>query len=152
MSNLGGSYRETFHTSADPDAAAAHFVDLAAIEAATRRAEKVEQVERVGDDALAFVMAPHGHAGTTFQPRYTIRYQRDGRSVRWQTVDGNLRNDGGATFAPAAGGGTTVTVEQTIGLDIQVNRFVAAALSPMVSRMVAPAARRYVEAMLAALA
>jgi hypothetical protein len=123
-----------------------HFADIDRIAAATG---EVERWERIDDQTLHLVLKEQKHGPTTFRPDYVVRYRLYGDDeVAWETVHGNMLSEGRARFAPRADGGTDIHYAHTISLDLPVPGLVARMLQPVVTAMVAPGLRRFVETML----
>src|SRR6476646_1771705 len=94
--------------------------DLAAYPEWVSAAQSVEVLEfhPGGRPASARFVLDAGMLKDTYDLRY--EWARDGKSVRWHLIAGGLQKaqDGAYTLVDAAGGGTSVTYELTVDVNI----------------------------------
>ncbi|MCB9681554.1 MAG: hypothetical protein H6733_08805 [Alphaproteobacteria bacterium] len=145
MARLGGSIDQVFKARTDVATTLAHFADPKAIEAATDRAERIEDL---GGLKLRFHLQPQNHGVYTVTPVYTVQYRIDGATLSWSTLDGNMGSEGTARFTARADGGTDVHYVHRIEIEMPVGGMVAKMLQPVVSRMVTPNLQAYVQHLL----
>lgn len=149
MARLSGELVDTFTTTAPPQVARDHFVDLDAAIAATTQAKVADKLD---DHTVKFTLHPQQHGAYTVEPVYTIRYTAVGDDTAvWETLEGNMGSDGRAVFKPAPGGGTRIEYRHTIGVDLPLPKLVVKMLQPVVAGMVTSNVRVYVKDMIASL-
>ena len=150
MAEFTGTFTETFELPVDVATAVAHFKNTETI---ARYYGILESAEPVGDDGLAIVLPEQNHGIATFKGRYTGRWASPAEDrVTWDTApaSGNMVSVGSATFT-ARGEGCTMAWDSRITINLDVNRFVAKAVQPIVSTFVAREMKAYVLRMIGAL-
>lgn len=143
MAELSGSFRARFTLRVPLEQAVAAFADPDTHVACF---DGLERHERRDAQTVRFVLPQQSYGVTTFKGDYTCRYQRDGHTVRWDTVQGNIHARGTARFSETAEG-TILDYEQQIGLDLDVGRLLQKTIQPIVSRSIEREARAFVERM-----
>lgn len=150
MAQFTGTFDDTFDLPVDVATAVAHFANTDTIAA---NYGILESFEKVGEDSLKLVLPNQNHGVASFQGRYTgVWSTPSNHVVAWTTVpgSGNLDSVGTATFAPTPSG-CRMTWKSSITITMDVNRFVAKAVQPIVSTFVGREMRAYVNRMLVAL-
>lgn len=92
-----------------------------------------QSVERLDDTTVAYVLKSYGHAGKSFEPKFTVRYTHTGHTLSWTTVDGNLQNEATIEFLES-GANTEIRFHQTLSLDLPFGGFVAKMLRPVAEK------------------
>jgi carbon monoxide dehydrogenase subunit G len=145
MALVENQLTHTFHTDSDLLAAVQHFSNFDQIQEATVQAERFE---RVDDRTLKFWLKPQRQGTHVFRGEYTLAYTVTETGVSWRTVGaGNITNIATVRFRQD-GARTAIDWEQTIQLDLPVNRFVLKMLRPLVNKLAESSLRGYVERML----
>ena len=146
MAELSGAFRARFTLRAPLEQALATFADPAAHAACF---EGLDRHELIDPQTVRFVLPPQSYGVTTFQGDYTCRYQRQGDTVAWHTLRGNIHAQGSARFRQTDQG-TLLDYEQQIRIDLDVGRLLRKTIQPIVSRSIQKEARQFVERMVRA--
>jgi len=97
----------------------------------------LESAERVDDDTWRWTLEQKGAKGISFQGKYTVRYDRDGDIVTWETVgDGNMRSEGKATFEELDDDRTRVHYHSEMAADLPIPGLMAKAFNKIIAREV----------------
>lgn len=149
MADFTGTFDDTFDLGVDVATAVAHFANTDMIAA---HYGILESFEKVGDDTLKLVLPQENHGIAKFKGAYTGVWSKTDTVVEWTTVpgSGNLVSVGTATFT-ATPSGCRMAWKSSITITMDVNRFVAKAVKPIVGTFVAREMRAYVNRMMAAL-
>lgn len=148
MAQFTGTFDETFELGVDVATAVAHFSNTDAI---AEHYGILESFEKVGEDRLALVLPNQNHGVASFQGRYTGVWSTPSDDVvAWTTIpgSGNLESVGTAIFSPTPAG-CRMAWKSRITITIDVNRFVAKAVQPIVGTFVSREMRAYVLRMIA---
>src|SRR5690554_7146878 len=95
----------------------------------------LERFEVVDDTTYRWVLKPIGAKGITFQGDYTVRYERDGDTVRWESQEGGtMKTRGSARLRELGAGRTEVTYEETLSSDLPIPKLGAKMFRPIVAR------------------
>lgn len=98
---------------------------------------ELESAERVDDDTWRWTLEEKGAKGISFQGHYTVRYDRDGDVVTWETVeDGNMRSEGKATFEEVDDSRTRVHYRSEMAADLPIPGLMAKAFNSIIAREV----------------
>lgn len=141
MADISGTFRATFDLRAPLEQAIATFADPAAHAACF---QDLERHERVDDRTLRIVLRRQSYGVTSFQGDYTCRYERDGETVRWTTLRGNVHAHGSARFS-RRGEGCRLEYEQHVTVELQVGALLGKTIQPIAARALQDEARRFVE-------
>lgn len=148
MAWFEGTHTQSLVLDVGVDAAKAHFGDLAAIAAATNDLLRHE----IDGDVLHFVLKPQDHVGVVkFQGDFRCRYTRDGDTIRWATIDGNVNQAGEARFEARPDGKTALQYAETVKVDMDVPGLMAPMLGQLIGPMLAYEIKGFLGRMLAAL-
>lgn len=146
MAQFDSEIDEVFPVSAPLDVVTRHFQDRQAIVKGTTQAEKAT----IGDDdSIHFVLAAQQHGPYSFTPDYVVHYVDGEHSLSWTTREGNMVNEGTATFSARADGGTDVRYRCRIAFELPIPRLVAGPLRGVVAKIAQPSIRAYVHNMIA---
>lgn len=95
----------------------------------------LERAERVDDQTWRWVLEEVGAKNITFQGDYTVRYRREGHTVRWESIgDGTMRTEGRAHLEPIDDRRTRVEYSETIASDLPVPKLARKVFEPLVGR------------------
>lgn len=145
MAVFRGSYEEKFTVDVPLEKARAFFSDLENI---GRNYDGVDRWEKVDDRTLHIFLKPQAAVGVTFRGEHVCKYEFGDRHLAWKTEpDGNVRSQGRATFEPAGENRTTIVHRDEIECEMDINRFVAKALQPIVGRSIEKGVKAYLERM-----
>ena len=141
-----GTHTESRVLPTSIDAAVAHFASPEALIAAAKDVES----SAITDDVIHFVLKEEDHGVVKFKADYKCRYVRDGNTVTWETLDGNLNQSGKVSFTPE-GDGCTMDYTETVKVDLGVPAMVAPMLKPVLGPMLAGEIKGFVDRMTKAL-
>ena len=133
MAWVGGSEDRTFVVEAPYEEVVDYFCDPARFKVAFSQLEKGEEVE---ENTWRWVLREKAEKGITFKPDYTVRYQREGDTARWETVRGNMRSKGSVSFRKLGDERTEVHYTEEIESDLPIPRLAARVFKPIVAREV----------------
>jgi len=126
MAVFRGAYEETFTVDVPLEKAKAHFGKLELI---GKNYDGVDRWEKVDDCTLRIVLKPQDALGVSFRGEHVCKYRFGDRESE---PGGNMRSRGRTTFEAVGEGRTRVTHRDEIECDIEINRFLAKALQPVV--------------------
>lgn len=150
MPTLTGTFSDTFDLPCDIATARAHFADPPTIAA---NYGPLKSHEVIGDHSLRLILPTQNHGISTFDGRYDCDWTFPADDVvAWSTRpgSGNMDSSGRARFTKTASG-CRMHWDSTIAIEMDVNRFLAKGLQPVVGMMVAREMKAYVERMIRAL-
>lgn len=132
---IEGSHQRTFTVNIALDEAADFMADPARLK---RALVSLDRAERVDEQTYRWILKEIGAKNITFQGDYTVRYERQGNRVAWESVKdtGNMRTKGTAEFVELGEGKTQITYEETMASDLPVPRLAAKVFRPIVAREV----------------
>lgn len=133
MAWVEGVVERTFVVDAPLEKVASFFCDPAQFQAAFGSMEKSEEVE---DGVWNWTLEEKSEKGITFQGIYKVKYVRDGDSVTWETLEGNVRSNGTTRCRDIGGDRTEVVYNETMQTDLPIPRLAAKVFKPIVSREV----------------
>ena len=99
----------------------------------------LDEGEEIDDKTWCWRMKEVGAKNITFQGIYTVRYERDGDVVTWESVDGeedNMRTQGRAEFEAIDEGRTKVSYEETITTNLPIPKLARRVFRPIQRREV----------------
>jgi Polyketide cyclase / dehydrase and lipid transport len=106
----------------------------------------VVRCEELDGQAVRWLLEEQAEQGVRFQPDYTVRYENDGcQMVRWNFVEGNLRNEGEIRVAKAVGGGSEIQYRETVEPDLPITPLLMMLLKPIITRQLRQGLRQFVE-------
>lgn len=95
----------------------------------------LEEAEKVDDQTWRWIREEVGAKGVTFQGDYTVRYRRDGDTVRWEsTGEGTMRTEGRAKLEELDGDRTRVDYREKLASDLPVPKLSRRIFQPIVAR------------------
>jgi len=108
-------------------------------------ADQLESAVVVDEHTVRWIRKPVEEKGVRFHGDYTVRYSYDGRgTITWETIGAaNMRSRGEARVADAGGGDTRLEYSESIECDMEVNRFLAAVLRPIVEHKIKAGVGQY---------
>ena len=133
MAWVEGVVERTFVVDAPLEKVASFFCDPAQFQAAFGSMEKSEEVE---DGVWNWTLEEKSEKGITFQGIYKVKYVRDGDSVTWETLEGNVRSNGTTRCRDIGGDRTEVVYNETMQTDLPIH-LAAARTTKRRSRIVA---------------
>lgn len=145
MAIFRGEHEETFTVNVPLDEAKAHFANLDNI---AKNYDGIETFEKPDDATLHIHLAPQSAMGSTFKGEHVCRYTVSEREVTWKSDPGSsMSSRGHATFHALDEHRTSITYRDEIECDIDINRFLAKALRPIVSHNIEKGVKTYLEKM-----
>lgn len=139
MGAFTGRSQATLRCKLPVEAAIAAWTDLGRQGRCQPVAELLE--ERGGD--LRVVLPEERHGPARFKGEYVLRWSVEGRTVRCRSVGGNMEISSTAVFSPAPGGGCTIAYEETVSLDLGLNRILTKAVRPVAERLMSRGQAEY---------
>ena len=131
MGAFTGRSNATLRCALPVDQAIAAWIDL---DRQGRCMPAPERLEKV-DGALRIVLPEEQHGPAKFKGEYVLRWRVAGQTVHCETVGGNMVVGSTARFSPAPGGGCTVAYEETVEIDLGLNRLLSKAVKPIAERL-----------------
>ena len=132
MPRFLGEHRQTVEIAAPLAKALEHF---ASREAIVRNTDKVEKHEIRDDGTLRMLMEEENNQGIRFQGDYVQRYEIDGNTVKWSTTESqNMWGKGTARFTELGDNRVRMDYHETIEVEMNLNRFLAAIAKPIANR------------------
>jgi carbon monoxide dehydrogenase subunit G len=149
MAVFHGAYEETFTVDVPLEKAKAHFGKLELI---GKNYDGVDRWEKVDDCTLRIMLKPQDALGVSFRGEHVCKYVFGDRETTWKSEPGgNMRSHGRTTFEPVGEGRTRITHRDEIECDIEINRFLAKALQPVVGLGIERGVKAYLARMRKAL-
>ncbi len=133
MAWVEGVVERTFVVNAPLEKVSSFFCDPAEFQAAFGSMEKSEEIE---EGVWHWTLEKKSEKGITFQGIYKVKYTRDGDSVRWETLEGNVRSNGSTQCRSLGGDRTEVVYNETMQTDLPIPRLAAKVFKPIVCREV----------------
>lgn len=131
MAWIEGSATKTVVMNAPLDEVAEVFVSPAHLKESM---ENLERFEVVDEHTYRWLLKPMGAKGITFQGDYTVRYERQGDVVRWESLEGGtMRTRGSARLRELGAGRTEVSYEETLASDLPIPKLGAKLFRPIVA-------------------
>lgn len=97
----------------------------------------LERGEEVDEQTWRWIREEIGARNITFQGDYTVRYEREGDTVRWESIgEGNMRTKGVAHVRELGPERSEVDYEETIASDLPIPKLAAKVFRPIVAREV----------------
>jgi uncharacterized membrane protein len=133
MALFKGSHQETFVVDLPLGKAKEHFSSLDNIIASYGNLDRGEKVD---EKTIHFKLEPKSAMGATFVGDYSVEYSFSSDNVfEWHSVgSGNMEAKGGIDFRSLGEHRTELSYRQNMTVDMPVNRLLAKALSPIVSK------------------
>jgi len=145
MAVFRGAYEETFTVDVPLDKAKAHFADLDNI---GKNYDGVDTYEKIDDKTLRIHLVPQAAMGVTFKGEHVCKYVVAEREISWTSdAGGNMRSRGRAAFKAVGEKKTSITYRDEIEVEMDINRFLAKALQPIVRRDIEKGVKAYLERM-----
>lgn len=143
MRTFSGSDKQIVTIHATPDRVIAALTDPDRIKEALN--DQLESGTKIDPHTAHWVRRSVEEVGVKFRGDYTVKYDFDGRdTVRWHTLGpGNMRTHGEAHVAPIDSANTRVEYEELIECDMEVNRFIAPVIAPIVERKIKTGVGKY---------
>lgn len=134
MTWIEGEHQRTFEVEAPLDEVAEFLSDPSRLRHCIVDLEKAEKVD---DQTWRWVLEEIGAKNITFQGDYTVRYQRDGDVVTWEsTGDGTMRTEGRAQLEAIDDDTTRVDYREALSSDLPIPRLTKKVFRPIVAREV----------------
>ncbi len=149
MARFGGKYQETFTLDVSIEKAKEHWGDLDQIASCYGQLDRYEHIE---DMTLRFTLEPKDALGgrVKFLGKYDCKYTWDKENVfSWTTVgpQPNVFSSGSIVFSKIGENRTRLVYDQTTEMEIQINRLLGKAISPIVKREVIAGIKSYLNCM-----
>lgn len=147
MPKFTGIFEDTVTVDASIERVKEHFADTNAIVAAYG---ELESHEKIDDSTLRFRLKPLSALGATFAGKYDCKYEFTSDDVfEWKTVGSGANIDTHARlkFTKAGENRTRIHYKETMTCDIEINRFMAKALKPIVDRDIAKGCKNFLQKM-----
>lgn len=143
MTWVEADHERTFEVDAPFEEVAGFFSDPSHIQHCM---PDLKQAEKIDDQAYRWLLEEVGAKNITFQGDYTVRYERDGEEVTWETEgEGTMRCEGRASFESISDERTRVDYRETMASDLPVPRLAAKVFRPIVKREVKKGIDRYLD-------
>lgn len=140
---IAADTRETLDLTADR---ASVWALLADVKASSAFVPDLEACEPAGDGIWKYRYKAVGLKGFSFQPSYTARFTlKEPDSIRWEAIEGNLRQSGSWTLSDAPGGGTRAELKIEVEAELPVPRLLGAAAKPLFTETFKRSVRGYLE-------
>ncbi len=97
---------------------------------------QMETAEEVEPGTWSWTLREKSEKGITFQGKYTVKYERDGDTVAWETLEGNTNSKGTTSFTDLGRGQTEVHYAEVLRVDLPIPKLMAKVFKPIVSREV----------------
>lgn len=132
MAWIDGTHEETFVVDAPFERVRDVFCDPAEFKAAFTLMETATEVE---PGTWHWVLQEKVEKGIKFKADYTVKYERDGDVLTWDTVEGNMKSRG-RTEVVDKGGKGEVRYTETISTELPIPRLASKVFQPIVQREV----------------
>ena len=144
MRTFSGSDTEVVTIHASQDRVIAALTDPDQIKEAL--SEQLESGTTIDAHTAHWVRRSVEEVGVRFRGDYTVQYEHDGHgTIRWHTLgNGNMRTSGEAHVASIDETNTRLEYTEAIECDMDVNRFIAPVLKPIVERKIKQGIGTYV--------
>ncbi len=87
------------------------------------------------DGTVHWLLEEQSGQGVRFQPDYTVKYTCiPGQSVCWESIDGNMRNEGEIRFVPRDDAGCDIHYSETVEPDLPITPLLMKLVKPLVVR------------------
>ena len=108
--------------------------------------EGVLRCEEIEKDQVHWLLQEQADQGVKFQADYTVQYTCDGQQrIRWEFVDGNLRNEGEIRIAAGAEGGSEIHYRETVEPDLPITPLLMMLVKPLVTRELRHGLKQFVQ-------
>jgi uncharacterized membrane protein len=134
MAWIEGTHEETFVVDAPHEEVAEFFCDPAKFQEALGQVESAEETE---EGVWHWVLEEKAEKGIKYQADYTVKYERDGDTLTWHTLEGNMKSEGKTVVTDLGGGQTEVEYKETIATDLPIPKLMAKVFKPIVAREIA---------------
>lgn len=132
MARISASEEQVLRVQAGPERVYAFFSQP---EELSRAMTSVERCERLPDGRVRWVLAEKVDKGIRFQADYVVTYDGDGAAhVGWQSVAGNMGNDGDVWIRGLPGGGSEIRYRERVEPDLPITPLMAGLIKPLVAR------------------
>ncbi len=147
MRTFSGSDKRVVTIHASQDRVIAALTDPDRIKEALN--DQLESGTKIDAHTAHWVRKSVEEVGVRFRGDYTVTYEHDGHgTVSWHTLGpGNMRSAGEAHVEPIDSTNTRIEYEEVIECDMEVNRFIAPVIAPIVERKIKTGVGRYLENM-----
>ena len=110
----------------------------------------LQRAERIDDQTYRWVLEEVGAKNITFQGDYTVKYRRDGNTVRWESIgEGTMRTEGSAQLESLGDRRTRIDYRETIASDLPVPKLARRVFKPLVARETRKGIEGYLEEVIA---
>lgn len=145
MAVFRGAYEETFTVDVPLDKAKAHFADLDNI---GKNYDGVDTYEKVDEKTLRIHLIPQTAMGVTFKGEHVCKYVITESEISWTSdPGGNMRSRGRAAFKAQGDKRTSIAYRDELEIEMDINRFLAKPLQPIVRRSIEKGVKAYIERM-----
>ena len=148
MTWVQGSHERTFEVEAPLEEVARFLSDPSQVRHCMVDLEKGEEID---DQTWRWTLEEVGAKNITFQGIYTVRYERDGDVVTWESVDDEgdtMRTEGRAELEAVDEETTRVDYEETITSDLPIPKLARRVFRPIARREVRKGVDAYVDAVI----
>lgn len=143
MAWIEASHQRTIEVDAPKDEVAEFFATPAQI---VNCMVDLERGEEIDEQTWRWLRKEIGARNISFQGDYTVRYERDGDIVRWESVgEGNMRTKGVVKVQEIRPGRTEFTYEETIASDLPIPGLAAKVFRPIAAREVRKGVDEFLE-------
>ena len=135
MAWIEATYKRTIEVNAPLDEAADFMADPSRLKSCML---SVEEHEVIDEKTYRWLLKEVGARNITFRGDYTVRYERDGDLVTWESLEGtgNMRTSGKATYKEIGEGRTEIVYEEVLASDLPIPKLAAKVFRPIVAREV----------------
>lgn len=146
MAQFKGNHSEKFVVDLPLEKAKEHFSSLDNIIASYGN---LDHGEKVDEKTIHFQLKPKSAMGATFKGDYKVEYNFTSDNVfEWHSIgSGNMEAKGGIDFRPLGDDRTELSYRQNMTVDMPVNRLLAKALSPIVSKNISGGIQEFLDRM-----
>ena len=142
MPQFSGEYEETFTVDVPLEKAKAHFANLDNV---GRFYSGVDRWEIIDGHTLRIMLKPQSALGATFKGEHFCKYEVEEKVIRWRSEGsrGNMRSEGRAEFTAVDDRRTRIRYRDHLDIEMDINRFIAKAMGPLVKRDIAAGVKAF---------
>jgi uncharacterized membrane protein len=141
MAWVDGEERRVFVVNAPYEQVVAFFCDPAQFKDAFSEMERAEEIET---NVWQWTLREKAEKGIRFTGTYRVKYTREGDTLRWSTLEGNMRSSGTTTFRDLSGK-TEVTYHESLATDLPIPGLMAKVFKPIVGREIASGIGKFLD-------
>ncbi len=132
MTWIEGEHQRSFEVQAPLDEVADFLSDPAQLKECMVDLERTEQID---EQTWRWIRKEIGAKNITFQGDYTVRYERDGDVVTWESIgEGTVRTDGRAELKAVDDETTRVDYREKLASDLPIPKLARRVFRPIVAR------------------